>query len=277
MSTKIYNGIIFKNFNTLDQALNWCVKKQPSLEKIAIELFEKKIISQYFELIDNLSIKNDRNELVKMFEKSKDSNPYSFIVDKIRDDVEKAEKSSSRSESFELDFSSSILFFKKQKKIIGYYLAEDKSLIDYILKDKEVSDYHYQNSTDRPENISAKDWNERKAVWNSIDIPRKEGLSFQFTSYKDLQYHSVTFENLRSNFLTTDQRAEKIASVLISKEDPYLQQITDSRQWYELFCKSQEWRKTDEAKNILSNIKSEVLKSLIPTESLKYETLEKNI
>lgn len=276
MSTKVYNGIIFKNFKTLDQALNWCVKKQPSLEKIAIRLFEQKIIDEYFELIDNLSIKNDKNELVKSFEKSKEDNPYSFIVNKVREDVENAERSSSRSESFGLDFSSSIIFFNKNKKIIGYYIAEDKLLIGSILKDRQVSDYHYQNSTDRPKEISQKEWNQRKTIWNSIDIPRKEGLSFQFTSYKDLQYQAFPFDKMKSKFLTLDQRADNIAKVLINQQDPYLKQIKDHREWYEYFQKSQDWRQTSEAKEIFNSIKKEVLEKLIPTESIQYKTFEKN-
>ena len=48
-----------------------------------------------------------------------------------------------------------------------------------ILGEYKLHDYHYQNSTDKPENISESDWNERAETWSRLlasGIPAKDGF-----------------------------------------------------------------------------------------------------
>jgi hypothetical protein len=50
--------------------------------------------------------------------------------------------------------------------------------------EKEFVDFHYQDSTDRPESISEIEWGLRKNTWNEImkfNTFGENGLSFSFT------------------------------------------------------------------------------------------------
>ena len=42
-------------------------------------------------------------------------------------------------------------------------------VLDFLASDPRLRDYHYQNQTDRPENISQKQWRERRRIWFGMD------------------------------------------------------------------------------------------------------------
>jgi hypothetical protein len=42
------------------------------------------------------------------------------------------------------------------------------TVLDFVEQLPELEEYHYQNQTDRPEEVSPRDWSERKRVWNEI-------------------------------------------------------------------------------------------------------------
>jgi hypothetical protein len=56
----------------------------------------------------------------------------------------------------------------------GYWymqvFAQDamRGIFDFVIENPRVVDYHYQNSTDRPEEVTARDWRQRKKVWDTL-------------------------------------------------------------------------------------------------------------
>jgi hypothetical protein len=45
-----------------------------------------------------------------------------------------------------------------------------------------VKEYHYQNQSDQPEEISEEEWDERRKAWDEMDIPSEDGLSSAMVS-----------------------------------------------------------------------------------------------
>jgi hypothetical protein len=43
-----------------------------------------------------------------------------------------------------------------------------RDVLDFVEQLPELEEYHYQNQTDRPEEVSAREWSERKRVWEEI-------------------------------------------------------------------------------------------------------------
>jgi len=41
-------------------------------------------------------------------------------------------------------------------------------VLDFVAKDKRLRDFHYQTQTDRPKEITARAWRERRRVWDGI-------------------------------------------------------------------------------------------------------------
>ncbi len=64
-------------------------------------------------------------------------------------------------------------------------------LCEEIMKIEGIVDFHYQNQTDRPEEISEEDWEHRKEVWDRLfmgsSVPAETGLMLNlFPSFKPL-------------------------------------------------------------------------------------------
>lgn len=52
-------------------------------------------------------------------------------------------------------------------RMLGYFAGRDE-LFDEFLTFDGVSDYHYQNSSEGPDDISEEDWNTRRQVWDRV-------------------------------------------------------------------------------------------------------------
>jgi len=57
--------------------------------------------------------------------------------------------------------------------IIPYYDSCMKNVLKFLKNDKRLVDYHYQNQTDMPEEVSLSEWKEREKVWNKLCEPNK--------------------------------------------------------------------------------------------------------
>ena len=81
------------------------------------------------------------------------------------------------------DYSAKILYIPHNDDILamffGPYLYEK-----YIFDNDNFSDYHYQNQTDKPDDITDEDWEQREQDWSEAIgpdyIPINHGLEFTF-------------------------------------------------------------------------------------------------
>jgi hypothetical protein len=57
-----------------------------------------------------------------------------------------------------------------------------------------LKDFHYQNQTDEPKDVTRKEWAERKRIWNAMLVgkpdgrPNRNGLIFEFVEANDYMY-----------------------------------------------------------------------------------------
>lgn len=95
-------------------------------------------------------------------------------------------------------FNFSILIFPYKGKLYGYYFDDD--LYEYGELIKEISDdYSYQNQTDRPDEISEEEYEERKNVWEDIlgyDTMSERGLRYKFVSVDTIFDDNERFKRL---------------------------------------------------------------------------------
>lgn len=70
----------------------------------------------------------------------------------------------------EWDFNVSLGFrsWRGQVYLIPYSDMLMRGTLDFLKEDKRLQDYHYQNQTDRPKDISAREWESRRKVWNHL-------------------------------------------------------------------------------------------------------------
>ena len=177
MSFKVYNGYEVPKMS-LSQLASFCNAAKLELQKVkTIEinnLYAKKAV----EYLDNLAAGIPTKEY-----------KFDSILLIVSNDIKERQKEiiESGRRHPEVDFESSAVFFiTKKDKILCLFYAENKELVNCWEKLAGVKDYHFQNSTDRPEKISEKDWAQRNKDWQKIfqglEPPSQKGLSFSFTT-----------------------------------------------------------------------------------------------
>lgn len=69
---------------------------------------------------------------------------------------------------FNFDVSVSFRQWKNKIYLIPHCSSKMRKVLDFLNNDVRLVDYHYQNQTDRLENISAQAWDKRAKVWDGI-------------------------------------------------------------------------------------------------------------
>ena len=186
MSTKIYSAYKLKegiNFMQLMQ-INYQMKEQ--------------IISDFVSRISiTLAVKVDK--IMNNLEESAKNETYSEAV---RNTIHRIMKNECETPEFDLyfrlydDLSSEFKDFSIEQAKMVYILHNDDIFAmffgsyryeKYILQNDNFSDYHYQNQTDRPEDISDEEWQQREKYWDEAIgpdyIPINHGMLFTFLDY----------------------------------------------------------------------------------------------
>ena len=174
MSTKIYNGYISKL--SIEQLLKKFVPLVPIFEEKKKELYYKSLAEESTFKIDAEAYKSKKLESDRQYK----------ILHEIHDNNEKAIKRAISTHTREAnDFSANCCVFPmgKNKTLILFY-CEDRTLAEMWDNLHFIAEYHYQDQTDQPENISNKDWGQRKRDWDKAvgwGTARERGYCFQFT------------------------------------------------------------------------------------------------
>ncbi len=167
MSTKLYNGIKFKSNNmreVLDQLMS--IKKRAN--DIAIDLLDDRSLALFIDT--NNLLDKDKWETTREVIDALDSSNHNRWKFKPR-----------------LHFSV-VVYPTKEGDIYGYYFDSDKKEFCDLLK-PFYTDFHYQNQTDPPTDVSEEEWKFRELKWDEL-LP---GDKF---SDSGLQYDIVTGETL---------------------------------------------------------------------------------
>jgi hypothetical protein len=90
-----------------------------------------------------------------------------------------------------LDFDCSMVVFYYHKKVYVRFFNFNYKWDDTfkeLRKSRKIKDWHYQNQTDKPDNISDESWSEQRSVWEGIckeheaDTPAQCGFSVNFNT-----------------------------------------------------------------------------------------------
>lgn len=187
---------------------------------------------------------------------------YSDVIDRQK----KIKQTGSRDPEVDFEFNISIL--PHGRKIYGIIFSERGNWRDLFLKQPEIEDFSYWNSTDRPDGISARAWNQRRKTWDAIlgsrGIPALRGFSAECTE----QTLYIETGDILAAIKSHDVRVLDRAKDVVMGAEMYrrMQELPeDERQKhvFEIFWEAQDWIKTPEAK-ILLQAKVEELQEKLP-------------
>lgn len=123
---------------------------------------------------------------VRKFDTGDEFDINEHIISTLKDDQEKLKNTSNSVRLFDLDFEYTVMLFPCNDKTLLLYYTEEPVLQEHFLKLSYTSDYHYQDSSDRPDNISKEEWKKRMLDWefvlggNGWGKPIENGLCFTF-------------------------------------------------------------------------------------------------
>ncbi|MFW6219340.1 MAG: hypothetical protein ACOC33_00600 [bacterium] len=174
MSTKIYNGYKLKNNMSFQKITIFCQMIGDLIneerEKLIVSLFTNIFID---DLICILSGGYPQDKNLKFLISFEIYNEYKKRSDKIK-------QTKQRDPLYDFEFE--IVFIPIKNKILCLLYTEQSNFIKIWENQSEIEEYGYWNNTDKPENLSEKDWDKRKIDWDealpNYSIPSNRGLIY---------------------------------------------------------------------------------------------------
>ena len=188
MSTKLYNGFKFSDPNMV------IIRNQ-------LGEFQKEIFNITADIITNLHVDmaircfDSRCMGIRLpYDSDPKDKPYvaarSYIVDKM-DEVRKgSDMDSSYSFKFEI-----AVYPVTNRTTLGYHFSSQRVFEEALAKQKWWRDFHYQNQSDPPDDVTPRTWNDRRKMWDKV-------FSFSDTFSRagfimDLHDQYISFHNPR--------------------------------------------------------------------------------
>lgn len=260
-------------------------------ENETIESIQNKIYTFYLNNKANIE-KNFYNKLLEEVIENFDCgsntevNPFEIFCKKFKDDFTQSQLQHIR---VNIDFSTTICFKNYKGKTYWKIFSEERSIIDMIENHFGLKDYHYQNSTDKPFDISEEDWKNRKTTWDNL-LTNYSFKESGFISVELISFQPVDFLNLNQinsylsknkQLFNKDSRANKwfkntyfdFIENLILQLKPELENLSDRYKILRKFCikfnsqfSSFNENNADKSTNHFFNTLNQILKTIF----LKY-------
>lgn len=292
MSTKIYNGYKITKMN-LSELDSFCMDLRNKIFEKAKELCIQKIAITSSRFVSSLFLESFDDFPKEIVERS-EKYTVLFAARKIYMNILQQEDT----------FKCSFVFYPFKKDILATFHSAVAEFTDIFEKSEKVKEYGYWNNTDKPENVSDKEWNKRKKDWDTIfnrnknfySIPIKNGFLcdiinkddyynlfsyFSFSNSNDYdknlnEYMQKILENVpsfekRMNEAATDRSLSYYINNVINKNNSI-----DYKDFIQSYYKAKEWiANTDEGRTYYEDQKKFVA-SKIP-EKITEEHLKMNI
>ena len=214
MSTKIFNGLILRK-TTLEQALTKlktvrlsCVE---TAQQFVAEMCANKLTSAA-DLSANVSFLNRGTDPDKI--------SLSSMREECLDARYKAMGKGLRSKNW--DYTIDVILIPWEGHVLGlYYLENDIGYRDLLL-DAGFADYHYQDSTDRPDDVAKSEWHKRELAWKEalpgLAIPVEKGFSYSLVNWGDYILSGFSKRRITGSMPPESLRRKRIALILTGVE-----------------------------------------------------------
>lgn len=213
MGTKIYNGLILRNHN-LEQALAKLIPIRNTCISAGVAATAKLITHE-------LVLQRDLACNYSDIKTKGDPNIFHGLMGEFREAKKKVLGEGVRDITWDATFDVCLMPFGGDV-LVTYYLEQDLGYRQALL-DAGFEDFHYQNSTDRPQGISEDDWELRSSTWNALlpgrTSPRDVGLLFQAVTWDDL-YDAFFASDLREALMPAEDERRKAVSMRLTELGP---------------------------------------------------------
>lgn len=160
MSTKIYNGIRFKS-----KSIHEVTQQLIGIREAAIKLGNERL-NDRLPLAIALALHENKGKELHADRYRSERSLFLFTLEM---EIQRGMEKSLRRIADPSFLFSVMLFPHPDGTLYGYYLDDNVPGYRDLLYDNDIAEeYHYQNQSDEPEDISEEDWDKRREVWDEI-------------------------------------------------------------------------------------------------------------
>jgi len=242
MSTKIYTGFLFDTTD-LRKIRKYLMDFQKELEPVITAGITKWLAERVSDMIDRAEFLGSKKVKEPLYEAKKE----------FEERVKKIKNTSLRDPSVDWNFS--VTVFPLKNKMLGMYFCDNNELEKLWLAKPYVEDYHYQNQTDQPENVSNKEWEQRRKDWDitlpGLGVPCLSGFTMDVVpNHYFITVFRIGAKNVLKCIPSLTDRVKPIAAELVFRDfcrKKRIKEIPKSHE-FESYFKYIDWRKTPEGK-----------------------------
>lgn len=227
MSTKIYNGFRIPSVRNLKSIKEITERIRPGIEELAKEKLSKFYVIRSIESLYERAFPQWRDSEREKPINEKDS-VYYQVWNELMDRQRTMVKEQRRDPAIDVDFS--LVFIPHAGGTIGIYYSEDEKMSDLWLMQPEVQSYGYWNNTDRPDDVTPREWNDRKKAWDKAfektSVPAEAGFTVELSrnmsspdpTIDDILKRYSTLVGDQPDFLAKNFATNSLMNEYISKE-----------------------------------------------------------
>ena len=257
MSTKIYNAYKFPKKLNLNELTETVLKNKTEITKKAQALYFINFLNIFIKLYDENFVHDDKwidkenekleskivannteiktritKDLIVARKEIKENNLKSAVMNidwMLNSLVEANNIYPNMPFCYPYNFNAKLLVIPYKSKILAMVFGNN-ILCQVLINNLELLDYHYQNQTDKPDDISNKAWETRRKVWDSAIgpdyIPINHGFEFDLVDKLNLNLIEIKLSK-NEDILTKDFIDKNILDInkrvknLISSFDDY--------------------------------------------------------
>lgn len=223
MSTKIHNGLILPNA-TLEQAL-------AKLRAVRVKCVAAGVKAIATLIAEQMALSADLAANYCPLGKSGKERPYMKAQREFFAAREEVEGKGVRNVTW--DFTFSVLVIPHGQDILAMFFVEEDLGYRQALTYAGFEDFHYQNSTDRPEGISEEAWEARRNTWDEVlpgrTAPCEVGFSYEVVTWHDLGTGFYCMDRIKACLPDDADRADMVAMFLAECEADHTPGFRDLR------------------------------------------------
>lgn len=213
MSTNIYHGRIIRNC-TLEQALVRLKTIRPKCVELAQQAIAKEIAKKRCLWLDM-----DQN--FHPIPRKEKEQPFWRMLELLK--TEKAQVDSGVRSRW--DFTLEVCLIPMGNDILCLLFLENNPGYQEALASIGVENYAYQNSTDKPDEISSEEWTSREEAWSKAigrDVPAAVGFTYQLVHWDDARKALWDRDLVLNSSPDEDHRRYQVALRLVDPDiEPY--------------------------------------------------------
>jgi len=184
MSTKIYNGFIFRGMN-LNEVFGVINRARDVITAKQNDLYKQEIYRLASITRDRMAMGESFEDICEEESKRHHSSPVGLAYETVNEIIIEIERTKERMGPF--DFESSITLHPVEDDTLAILFCENRELRECILSELGAEDYGYWDNADPEEEISEQEWKKRGEQWNKtlpnnrLSIPAFCGLTAEIT------------------------------------------------------------------------------------------------